>query len=58
MAEQPRTPIVTAERQMMLSEHECNLIQYCRQLKFGNIEVHLEHGQPTLIVKSRENVKL
>ena len=58
MAEPPKTPAVTAIRQMMLSDKECALIEYCRQLKFGKFEVHVEHSQPTLIIQPRENVKL
>ncbi len=41
-----------------LTEKETKLIEYCREIKYGQVVIFMENGQPIRIEKIKESIKL
>lgn len=57
--EQPACPPEEAIRiPFLLSEQEAKLINYCRELGYGQFTVHTQKGQPVWLEEIKKTVKL
>ena len=50
--------LTTNEKCVMLSKHEESLFKVLREIKYGQVTIYLDAGQPIRIEKIKESIKL
>ena len=50
--------LTTKETPVMISKQEENLLKALREIRYGQVVIYLEAGQPVRIEKIKESIKL
>ena len=50
--------LTTKESSCIMSKMECRLLECLRKIKYGQVTVYMDAGQPVRIEKIKESIKL